>query len=160
MLSLVYLYLLLEMIWVLFLHFQRDLLINPLLVYSPYAYLLKSIFQYHKASNLSIYEKEIYNFQKEFWKSFSWVLKWTYFIFPNKILKRIFFLYNPVVLFLADMYEKSTPGVHRDSSIQLRHSPMPNFFATNSCEKVKRTAELQSRNRPLVPNICVSRKLL
>ena len=34
----------------------------------------------------------------------------------------------------------SLSEVHRDRSIQLRCSPMPNFFATNSCEKVGRTA--------------------
>ena len=31
-------------------------------------------------------------FRPFMWKSFSWVLKRTYFIFPNKILKRIFIL--------------------------------------------------------------------
>ena len=33
-------------------------------------------------------------------------------------------------------------NIHRDSSIQFRRSPMPNFFATNSCEKVGRQGEL------------------
>ena len=43
--------------------------------------------------------------------------------------------------------------VHRDRSIQLRRSPMPNFFATNSCEKLDDTAnrrKFRLRNQPLL----------
>ena len=81
-----------------------------------------------------------------------WGKSYLYDLCSAVILQEI----NPWGRFLEHWAERN---IHRDSSIQFRRSPMPNFFATNSCENVRRMAHLLNFTiEKSTPGCCLTQK--